>query len=473
MTGSERILERLISARLVSHWVTPNPFKLTNGVAKEIADAVFALQGHVILFSDKTSKLSCSGDAREVRWKRWQRNCIADSANQLRGALRHLKNDRENWFTSCHCYEAISEIVDWKEEFSVHLVSVVNCSEDEDRAKHPLLTAPYISCGYDSPETLRQLNHDDSIPFVHIFSQETLELVLEWFDTPSDLLHYLMERQSVLTRLRGHVFASECEIIALVLEFGTDVVDHLLSVSGFDPSYRQSSLLEGRFAALIGTGRLRKFVERREESKHWDRQIKVHVLNNSEGARYGSLLGDAYASSPADLARLMVWFNRVDRIAVMEAAFSMAKSEHFAMPGARSFRAFATVGSKFAVVVTMSRSKTDQLFDEHQWDAGFYCSSYVILSMSRFEFAEYVVGISLDWQADKPSLSRATYCAFPTAIRESPEYERLVKTSIAHIGPDPRGDRYDSSTKSNYDFEADTLFTNVTWHGEAAKYRPT
>jgi hypothetical protein len=47
---------------------------------------------HIILFSDKTCAFPNAGNLK-VDWARWFRECIAESAKQLRGAERWLKTN--------------------------------------------------------------------------------------------------------------------------------------------------------------------------------------------------------------------------------------------------------------------------------------------------------------------------------------------------------------------------------------------
>src|SRR5687768_9109865 len=69
---SERFLSRLARGTFLTFWSFPNLYARDAGQTKEVCDLFVLFEDHLIVFSDKESGFSASGEL-DVSWKRWWR----------------------------------------------------------------------------------------------------------------------------------------------------------------------------------------------------------------------------------------------------------------------------------------------------------------------------------------------------------------------------------------------------------------
>src|ERR1041385_3002842 len=105
-TASERYLKTLCDKCFLSLWSHPRIFRDQRGSkgqeGKEVCDLLVVFENHIIIFSDKHCEFTTSEDL-ELAWSRWFRKTVKDSARQVWGAERWIKQFPDRLFLDKAC----------------------------------------------------------------------------------------------------------------------------------------------------------------------------------------------------------------------------------------------------------------------------------------------------------------------------------------------------------------------------------
>jgi hypothetical protein len=122
VTAAERYLSRLCERTFLSLWSYPGVYRDqlsgTIGEAgkrregKEVVDLLIVFEQRIILFSDKECAFPSTGNL-DLDWQRWFRKAVLQSARQLWGAERWIRDYPDRLFLDRACTQ----------KFPVHLPS--------------------------------------------------------------------------------------------------------------------------------------------------------------------------------------------------------------------------------------------------------------------------------------------------------------------------------------------------------------
>lgn len=197
-TDDEEILAALGSASFLRMWTWPNLFRdqgktSESADGKEICDLTVIFGKTVILFSDKSIKFN-TGKTELVAWCRWARKAASESLKQLKGAERWLRNNQSRVFIDKTCQTALP--IPLPEAHSIRFIRVVVTHGIEVQLK-PIneegslsFTNRLIGKENWEPTTAKPfcLGNISESDFVHVFSDETIKLILAEFDTAKDFI---------------------------------------------------------------------------------------------------------------------------------------------------------------------------------------------------------------------------------------------------------------------------------------------
>src|SRR5271154_3975523 len=103
VTGSERYLARLCRRSFLSMWSYPGVFRdqkaaaAGKGDGKELCDLLVVFENHVIIFSDKNCQFNDALNLK-IAWPRWFKKAIQNSARQVWGAERWIRQFPDRLF---------------------------------------------------------------------------------------------------------------------------------------------------------------------------------------------------------------------------------------------------------------------------------------------------------------------------------------------------------------------------------------
>ena len=151
-TPTENNLAALADKIFLNLWTYPNLF---GSGGKELCDLLVVCGDDILIFSDKSIHWSSGVDVK-VAWPRWYRKAIAESAAQISGAARYLRDHADQLFLDAACKERFPFALPPAERRRVHLIAVA-LGASEACAKY----------GKESPAILRSTPHSRATTIQH------------------------------------------------------------------------------------------------------------------------------------------------------------------------------------------------------------------------------------------------------------------------------------------------------------------
>ncbi len=213
LTPSEQILADLCEQSFLQLWTYPNLYTKPN---KELTDLLVVFDDDIVLFSDKSCRYLDSGD-RELDWKRWFRNSILESSDQIFQAERSLKLQPDRVFLDRRATRPLPLSLPPKDRIRFHHVCVVMNARSRCLAE---TGAPNLSIDTRlfqavSPFTVGGVSERDRV--VHVFDEETIRVVMTQLDTVRDFVGYLTAKEELIRRGSLIRARSELDLLAWFL----------------------------------------------------------------------------------------------------------------------------------------------------------------------------------------------------------------------------------------------------------------
>lgn len=252
ITKTERYLARLCKGTFLSLWSYPNIFRDQGqrggcGDGKELCDLLVVHGNDVIIFSDKSCKFPDTGKLH-VDWCRWFRHAVLNSAKQVYGAERWLKEHPDRLFLDRSCTQKFPLNLPAVQDIHFHRVAVaLNAGDRCRRELHGnggLMLMPNIvgESHVDSqdaqftPFAVGQV--DPCRGLIHVLDDATLDILLRELDTVSDFLGYLKCKEELISSGRLAKASEESDLLAVYLTHTDYAGQH-----GFPPLPDNSNLL--------------------------------------------------------------------------------------------------------------------------------------------------------------------------------------------------------------------------------------
>ncbi|MDZ5433580.1 SEC-C domain-containing protein [Pseudomonas fluorescens] len=222
---SERILNTIATKTFFSLWSYPGIYRdVSNG--QEVADLTVFFNNTLILFSDKGEVKFQSHKPVKLAWARWYRAAIKESAKQLHGAEKFIRDHPNRIFTDQSCKELFPYDLSSK-DLKIHLVCVTRGITDAAKQhwdSYGTGSAGTLLSSYrlneqqtlERPFTINDINPDKT--FVHILDETGLHLLLTELATPTDFLNYLDCKEKAVRRGNLIGTGGEEDLLAYYLE---------------------------------------------------------------------------------------------------------------------------------------------------------------------------------------------------------------------------------------------------------------
>ncbi|HHA1477906.1 SEC-C domain-containing protein [Enterobacter roggenkampii] len=205
---TEKRLIELANNAFIGLWSYPNVYSdegfAKNKSGKEVCDLLVVFENNVILFSDKDIKFNDEIDIH-IAWKRWFKRAVIESATQLHGAEKFLKEQSDRLFLDKECKERFPITIDNKMRF--FLIAVTSNSAipafnyfgriAEGSSGTLVNCFPFgIKESMEQPFTVGDLYPDKT--FIHVLDELSLKLLFSELDTITDFVDYLKEKERVV-----------------------------------------------------------------------------------------------------------------------------------------------------------------------------------------------------------------------------------------------------------------------------------
>lgn len=335
ITDSERYLARLADATFLDLWSYPNTFNdrqiNKSAAGKELCDLLVVCGEDVIIFSDKSIGWP-SGDDVHLCWSRWFRRAVSKSVDQIRGAERWLRAHPDRIFIDAQCEQRLPIDMPAPEHMRVHGIAIALGAQEacskyfEDADGSLMVMSDLIGPAHTDPSVMGYSpfmfgDVDPQGPFVHVFDETALDLVIFEMDTISDFVNYLVAREAAIRSRLIRWAPSEAEMLAAYLltdlgdgEHGFPTAESIGGQTG-----DSVNISHGQYQLYRASEECRLKTEANEISYAWDRLIQSFSGNLLAGTSV-SVAGMVPEISLAERAlRTMALEDRTSRRVLSEA----------------------------------------------------------------------------------------------------------------------------------------------------------
>jgi hypothetical protein len=288
-TPSERYLKSLCEKSFLSLWSYPNVYRdqgqqKGKGDGKEVCDLLVVFDNNVIIFSDKSCTFYDTGDLK-IDWQRWYRRSIEQSADQVYGAERWIREHPDRLFLDRHCTQRFPLDLAQSSHLVFHRIVVALGAGERCRRHFNGGSGSLILCPEVSPPTNPSIGSLPSRPFVvgrmpqdkgfvHVLDDVTLDVLLRELDTISDFIYYLAEKEKFLLMSGRQIFASgEENLLAYYLRSWDERGRHHFVLP--DAKFRAIILDENLWTGLSSEPQHIKYKTANQVSYGWDRMLEV------------------------------------------------------------------------------------------------------------------------------------------------------------------------------------------------------
>lgn len=228
-TKEEEFLNELGEKSFLRFWSWANLFRNQGqsngkGDGKEICDLTVIFDNDILLFSDKKVEFN-NNKPIDIAWSRWTKKAIKASVQQVEGAKRWITNYPNRIFIDSECTKRIP--INLPEISKIRFHHIVVChGVEEELAKrnaessfsfnNKLVANDHWEASTCEPFIIGKVSESED--FCHVFSEATIKLILEEFDTATDLIEYLTQRELLLNNKVHIKVKSESDIVQLYYE---------------------------------------------------------------------------------------------------------------------------------------------------------------------------------------------------------------------------------------------------------------
>lgn len=306
LNASEQRLTALGEATFLRLWSYANVHVGRNRkgkiIGKELADLLVVCGEHVIVFSDKHISWPATND-ENLNWCRWYRKSVHESAEQLRKAARWIKEFPDSLYLDSKCTQKLPVDLPDLSIVKVHGVLIASGASEACR-NHYNGGSGSLSISSDlrdDEHTKIEDNHtrpfcigdvNSSGPFLHVFNQTNIELLVHELNTITDFVEYLSSREKLL-RSRHTVYAAgEEDLLSFYLQTEDEIGNHDFIRNNANEITRYDSIAieEGFWRSYVARPEYVAKKKEEEQSYIWDRIIDkfaLHVLQGTAPAIRG------------------------------------------------------------------------------------------------------------------------------------------------------------------------------------------
>ncbi|MEM9251072.1 MAG: hypothetical protein AAGB29_01865 [Planctomycetota bacterium] len=401
VTASESKLASLCESTFLRFWSYPNPYRDQRdspnaATGKEVCDLLVHFDNNVVIFSDKSCSFPAN-DNIELAWSRWHKRAILKSAKQAIGAERWIKNFPDRVFLNPECTQPLPAEIVVDEQTRFFLIVVAGgarqaCIDFFGEGIGSLMTYSEQTAG--TSEGYFQPFFVNAFPVnrrnIHTLDEVALEIVLNEFDTASDFIGYLKDKEEFCGSVSFFTCAGEEEIVAHSIPRGSwrALVDEARS-SGVDGV----QLGSGFYEDLVKSKAYKKMRQSMRIGYLWD-----SLIEDVSGCVLEGTLDAGKQFSLAEHNRVLTALASESRAARAHLAHAYSGIMlRNASAGWVHLRIAVSPSNEHLIYAFVGLSPEKVKFipdDEFRHSRRGYLLAYVHVAASRFPDANFVVGIA-------------------------------------------------------------------------------
>jgi hypothetical protein len=426
LTPSEQYLAQLCRSAFLSLWAYPNVFtdegrKYAKGAGKELCDLLVVFGDQVIVFSDKHCEYKETGNY-EVDWKRWYRKAVEKSVRQLIGAASFIKRFPSRLYLDADCQRQFPLPIENLERCSFHLVAVTRGSKE----------ACERFFAHQSIGSLRYFGdiQGDQVPFavgpirtehglVHVFDENTLDIIFGELDTVADFVTYLTKRAALLSRESPIIWADgEEQLLALYLRnMRGGEHDFDIDLESEGKQLGAVYVSEGHWEGLHQHPQYLAKKKADEISYQWDWLVSKFIEIGDPGLVEMPGLEPTTNVEPA--VREMASETRFARRVLADGLSNFAASLEPGKARARVMNSPSTPNRVYAILAEPFLSARYGSYEQYRRERLSKVAAYAIVARMKVPTARMAIGIAFDGPTvDKEGGSEDLFCHYVPEVTE-------------------------------------------------------
>ncbi len=401
ITHSEKYLTCLCKDTFLNLWSWPHIYRKshwTGGDGKEVCDLLVVFGDNIIIFSDKYCKFPDTGDLI-LDWCRWFKRAILQSAKQIWGAERWIRQYPDNLFLDKDCKIPFPYPLANIETAKIHRIVVAHGSSKRCQQTLGGLGSLMINPNivgrdhYNSqacsvlPFTIGKI--DEEKGFVHVLDDFSLDAVLQTVDTITDFTNYLEKKQNFFESGQLGRAAGEEDLLAAYLLHLNEKGEHDFEIK---ENVDFVAYEEGFWEDFIESQERASQIEADKISYLWDALIDEFSAHILEGTLYDSHTNKVEYHEKG--LRVLASEPRIRR-RVLSANLMIVpeRAEH----EMRSVRVDVGVhpGEAYYVFLALVR-KEDKSIEDYRSIRQNILHNYCMATKVRFPKAEKIIGIATE-----------------------------------------------------------------------------
>lgn len=411
LNESERLLSKLCKKSFLSLWSFPNlhtdrDLRGGKGSAKELSDVLVVFGDDIVIFSDKHLVFQ-SHKELEVAWPRWYRGAVADSANQLHGAMSWLRRFPDRVFLDAQCTRPLPVRLPPPERARFHLIAVTRGSFEACAAHFSgSLGTLQVNSGIEGAEHYKHPftigNLDRNKKFVHVFDEFSLDVVLRELDTVSDFVEYLRKREVFLGSKDTVVQAAgEEQLLAAYLR-NMSGDEHSFLPSQADGTPDVVFFDESHYPEFIASAAYARLKKANEKSYFWDHLIEKFIRLGDPTLTHPDL--QQTNAETEQVLRAIAGESRFRRRQLADTLFSVMRA---ATPGKRRARMFMSRKyPELFYIFLVQPKRTGESYEEYRRHRAGMLHAYCRCAKLKFPEPTRFIGIAVDHPVkDYPGMS--------------------------------------------------------------------
>ncbi|MDO8616157.1 MAG: hypothetical protein Q7T33_10570 [Dehalococcoidia bacterium] len=357
----------------------------------------------MFIFSDKDCAFPNSGDVA-TDWSRWFKRAIWQSAKQVWGAERSIRDHPDRLFLDSGCTQPLPIPLPPVDQAVFHRIVVAHGSKLACRTllggSGSLMLAPAIvgtaHFNREAPNFLPfAVGHLSATKgYVHVIDDFTLDTVLSTIDTAADLARYFQRKEELILSGKLGMAAGEEELLANFLRHTDDEGQHCFQ---FPQSFTKVFVDEGFWDRFCKHPDRLAQIEADRVSYAWDELIDEFTKHALAGTQY--FTSDASVAAHEKALRLMAREPRTVRRILAKSLLAVLKRADTEERSARVVTPFLPGDPHYLFLAL--RPPEDKAYDEYRVVRRNLLEAYCLVARLKFPEARDVVGIAtepLSWQ---------------------------------------------------------------------------
>jgi hypothetical protein len=405
-TRSERYLARLCERTFLSLWSYPNLYTSEGrrnglGAGKELCDLLVVFGNHIIVLSDKDVVFNSTIDIK-VAWNRWRKRAIVESAKQLLGAEKWIRERPTEIYLDKLCTQRLPLEISQTEPLRIHLIAVTKNSAGPAKryfggnSSGSLMLIPCLSDQEITERPFTQNDYDSNRTFVHVLDELTLDILFEELDTTYDFVRYLSAKEKAIRSNQLHITPGEEDILAYYMLNGGLINDEPFVIA--DPNLAKEfsgiSLLEGFWQDYSSSRERAQMKTANKPSYFWDALIE----NFAQHIRAGTV-GVARDKGTATHEQAIRWLAAEGRLSRRSLSEQFLEKMHSTPSNRRSSRVcFSPFDPKACFVLVLYPRDHGENYDSYRDERIETLHAYGLACKYKFPNAERITLIGTEPQ---------------------------------------------------------------------------